>query len=120
MISHLNQYIIDKMTCSHKIVCIFSLCMVRYIFFGIKVISRLIGMIYENIAKMANKIFHIPNHLNVPKSMPRASFLALFAITSENCPIVLRPIYYVVHFIKTCIHDNKEGLNLSPYTIPDL
>ena len=32
--------------------------------FGIKVISRLIGLIYENIAKMANKIFNVPNHLN--------------------------------------------------------
>ena len=37
--------------------------MVRYIFFGIKVISRLIGLTYENIAKMANKIFNVPNHL---------------------------------------------------------
>ena len=37
--------------------------MVRYILFGVKVISRLIGLIYENIAKMANKIFNVPNHL---------------------------------------------------------
>ena len=63
MISHLNQYIIDGMTHSYKIVCIFLLCTVRYIFFGTKVISRLIGLIYENIAKMANKIFNVPNHL---------------------------------------------------------
>ena len=63
MISHLNQYIIDEMTHSYKIVCIFLLCTVRYIFFGIKVISKLIGLIYENIAKMANKIFNVPNHL---------------------------------------------------------
>ena len=55
MISHLNQYIIDEMTCSYKIVCIFLLCTVMYIFFGIKVISRLIGLLYENIAKMATK-----------------------------------------------------------------
>ena len=67
MISHLNQYIIDKMTCSYKIVCIFLLCMVMYIFFGIKVISRLIGLIYENTAKMANKIFNVPNHLKMKK-----------------------------------------------------
>ena len=63
MISHLSQYIIDEMTCSYKIVCIFLLCMVRYIFFGLKVISRLIGLTYENIAKMANKIVNVPNHL---------------------------------------------------------
>ena len=62
MIFHLNQYIIDEMTHSFKIVYIFLLCMVRYKFFGIKVISRL-GLIYENIAKMANKIFNVPNHL---------------------------------------------------------
>ena len=31
----------------------FLLCTVRYIFFGTKVISRFIGLIYENIAKMA-------------------------------------------------------------------
>ena len=66
MISHLNQYIIVKMTRSYKIiVCIFLLCMVRYIFFGIKVISRLIGLIYENIAKMAKEIFNVPNHLKL-------------------------------------------------------
>ena len=64
MISHLNQYIVDKMTHSCKIVCIFILCMVRYIFFGIKLISRLIGLIHENIAKIANKIFNAPNHFN--------------------------------------------------------
>ena len=43
----------------------FLLCTVRYIFFGTKVISGLIGLIYENIAKMANKSFNIPNHLKV-------------------------------------------------------
>ena len=53
------------MTRSYKIVCIFLLCMARYIFFVIKVIRRLIGLIYENIAKMANKIFNVPNHLNI-------------------------------------------------------
>ena len=63
MNSYLNQYIIDQMTRSYKIVCIVLLCMVRYIFFGFKVITRLIGLIYENIAKMANKIFNISNHL---------------------------------------------------------
>ena len=26
-------------------------------------ISRFIGLIYENIAKMANEIFNVPNHL---------------------------------------------------------
>ena len=57
-------YIIDEMIRSYKILCIFLLCMVRYIFFGIKVINRLIGLIYENIIKMANKIFNVPNHLN--------------------------------------------------------
>ena len=51
------------MTCSYKTFCNFLLCMVRYIFFGIKVISRFIGLIYENIAKMANKNFKVPNHL---------------------------------------------------------
>ena len=65
MISHLNQYIIDKMIHRYKVVCIFLLCMVKYIFFGIKVISRLIGLTYENIAKMANKIFNVPNHLKI-------------------------------------------------------
>ena len=65
MISHLHQYIIDEPTRSYKIVCIFLLCTVRYIFFGIKVISRLICLTYENIAKMANKIFNIPNHLKL-------------------------------------------------------
>ena len=64
MISHLKQYIIDGITRSYKIVGIFLLCTVRYIFFGTKVISRLIDLIYENIAKMANKIFNVPNHLN--------------------------------------------------------
>ena len=53
------------MTRSYKIVCIFLLCTVRYIFFGIKVISRLIGLIHENIAKLANKIFNVPNHLKL-------------------------------------------------------
>ena len=47
------------------IVCIFLLCMVRYIFFGIKVISRLTSLIYENIANVANKIFNVPNHLKL-------------------------------------------------------
>ena len=51
------------MTLNYKIVCIFLFCMVRYIFFCNKVTSRLIGHIYENIAKMANKIFNVPNHL---------------------------------------------------------
>ena len=51
MISHLKQYIIDKMTCSYKIVCIFLLCTVRYIIFGINVISRLSGLTYKNIEK---------------------------------------------------------------------
>ena len=68
MTSHLNHYIIDEMTCSYKIVCIFLLGMVRYIFFGIKVISRLNGLIYENKAKMANKIFSVLNHLMLFRS----------------------------------------------------
>ena len=62
MISH---YIIEEMTCSYKIVCIFLLCMVRHIFFGIKVIRRFIGLTYENIAKMENNIFNVPNNLNM-------------------------------------------------------
>ena len=66
MISHLNQYIIDEMTHSYKIACIFLLCMVRYIFFGIKVVSRLKCLIYENIVKMANKIFNVSNHFKNP------------------------------------------------------
>ena len=37
--------------------------------FGTKVISRLIGLIYENIAKMANKIFNVPNHLKFKISL---------------------------------------------------
>ena len=65
MISHLNQYIIDEMTRSYKIVCIFLLCAVRYIFFVIKMISRLLSLIYENIAKITNKIFDVSNHLNI-------------------------------------------------------
>ena len=64
MISHLKQYIIDRMTLSYKFGCIFLLCTVRYIFFGINVISTLSGSTYKNIKKMANKIFNIPNHLN--------------------------------------------------------
>ena len=65
MISHLNQYIINGMTRSYKIVCIFLFYTVRYIFLGTKVITRLIGLVYENIAKMANKIFNVPNHLKL-------------------------------------------------------
>ena len=53
-------YIIDEMKRSYKIV-----CMVRYIFFDINVISKLVGLAYENIAKMANKIFNVPNHLKL-------------------------------------------------------
>ena len=34
-------------------------------------ISRLIGLIYENIAKMANKIFNVPNHLLMSKAIVR-------------------------------------------------
>ena len=67
MISHLNQYIIGKMTRSYKSICIFLLCMVRFLFSGIKVISRLIGLIYKNMPKMANKIFNVPNHLKCRK-----------------------------------------------------
>ena len=59
MISHLNQYIVDAVT---KLSVFFIMHGEVYIF-GIKVISRLIGLIYENIAKMANKIFNVPNHL---------------------------------------------------------
>ena len=64
MISHLKQYIIDRMTCSYKFGCIFLLCTVRCIFFYINVISTLIGLTYKNLEKMANKIFNVPNHLN--------------------------------------------------------
>ena len=63
MISHLKQYIIDRMTCSYKFGCIFLLCMVRYIFFGINVISTLSGLTFKNLEKMANKIVNVPNHL---------------------------------------------------------
>ena len=55
MIAHLSQYL---QNCLY-----FLLCMVRYTCFGAKVISRLIGLIYENIAKMANKIFNVRNNL---------------------------------------------------------
>ena len=64
MISHLNQYIIDRMTCSYKFGCIFLLCTVRCIFFGINVIRTLSGLTYKKIEKMANKIFNVLNHLN--------------------------------------------------------
>ena len=64
MISHLNQHIIDRMTCSYKFGCIFLLCTVRCIFFGINVIRTLSGLTYKKIEKMANKIFNVPNHLN--------------------------------------------------------
>ena len=74
MISHLNQYIIGEMTHSYKIACIFLLRIVRYIFFSIKLISRLIGLIYENIAKMANKIFNVPNHLEARKVLFKVLF----------------------------------------------
>ena len=60
MISHLKQYIIDRMTCSYKFGFIFLLCMVRYIFLGVNVISTLSGITYMNIEKMANKIFIVP------------------------------------------------------------
>ena len=63
MISHLHQYIIVEMTRNYRIVCKFIMHGEVYIF-GIKVISRLIGLICENIAKMANKIFYVPNHHN--------------------------------------------------------
>ena len=49
MHSHLKQYIIDRMTCSYKFGCIFLLCMVRCISFGINVISTLSGLTYKNI-----------------------------------------------------------------------
>ena len=61
MISLLNQYIIDRMTCSYKFGCIFLLCTVRCIFFCINVIRTLSGLTYK---KMANKIFNVHNHLN--------------------------------------------------------
>ena len=63
MISHLKQYIIDRMTCIYKFGCIFLLCTVRCIFFGVNVISTLSGLTYKNIEQMANKIFNVPNHL---------------------------------------------------------
>ena len=53
MISQYN----DEMTQGYKIV---SLCMVRYIFSGIKVIPTFISLTHENIA---NKMFNIPNQL---------------------------------------------------------
>ena len=49
MIFHLKQYIIDRMTCSYKFGCSFLLCTVRYIFFGVNVISTLGGLTYKNI-----------------------------------------------------------------------
>ena len=33
--------------------------------FGVNVISTLSGLTYKNIEKMANKIFNVPNHLNL-------------------------------------------------------
>ena len=63
MIPHLNQYIIDALAQSYKIGNIFLLYLVRYIFFGIKMISTLIGLTYKNIKKMANQILNVPNHL---------------------------------------------------------
>ena len=63
MISHLRQYIIYRMTCSYKFGCIFLLCTVRCIFFGINVISTLSGLTYKNKEKIGNKIFNVPNHL---------------------------------------------------------
>ena len=81
MISHLKQYIIDRMTCSYKFGCIFLLCMVRYIFFYVNVISTLSGITYKNIEKMANKIFDVPNHLmlNVMQSAPDKYIIPFFA-----------------------------------------
>ena len=70
--------------------------MVRYmyihVFFGIKVISRLIGLIYENIAKMANKIFNVPNHLK------NLRFQSLIGLTSER-----KADYSVCRLAKTFI-----------------
>ena len=63
MTSHLNQYIIDASAQSYKTVNIFLLCLVRYIFFGIKMISTLNGLTYKNVGKMANQILNVPNHL---------------------------------------------------------
>ena len=53
------------MTCSYKFGCIFLLCTVRCVFFGIRsnVISRLSGLTYKNIEKMANEIVNVPNPL---------------------------------------------------------
>ena len=53
MISDLNQNIIDALARSYKIGFIFLLCLVRYIFFGINVISTLSFLTYKNIGKMA-------------------------------------------------------------------
>ena len=58
MISHLNQYII-------VMYCQYIMHGEAYVFFGIKVISRLIDLTFEHIAKMANKIFNILKHLKV-------------------------------------------------------
>ena len=46
--------------------------------YRIKVISILIGLIYKNIAKMANKIFNVLNHLN------RQTFTGSFYYISKN------------------------------------
>ena len=41
----------------------FLLCLVRYVFSGIKMVSSFNGLTYKNIGKMTNKMFNVPNHL---------------------------------------------------------
>ena len=54
--------------------------------FGIKVISRLIGLTYENIAKMANKIFNVPNHLK-SHSTSNLNLRPIHDCLTESCII---------------------------------
>ena len=68
MISHLNQYLTDEMTHNYTIFSIFLLCLVRNIFFGIKVFSILTGLTYENIAKWQTKFSMFRTSLSILNS----------------------------------------------------
>ena len=56
------------MTCSYKFGCIFLLCTVRYIFFGINVISTLSGLTYKARVTYNRPAVYFPMLLNKIKT----------------------------------------------------
>ena len=64
--------------------------MVRYMFFGTKVISRLIGLIYENKAKMANKILVASNPKCVHKKSKQQTYTQKGGTNSNTSRMVVR------------------------------